>query len=483
MEKEKEDLLLGFLTNQIALLPALAAQYTKGNHNRISFVKLKQFADNFLNLSKEERIILMPGLRGIGKTTLLFQLYDGIKDRVKQTNLIYLSCDIISKQLNSTLYEVLEVYEKKILNTSFELLEEKTVILIDETHYDENWQSTIKSIFDRSKNVFLVISGSSSIAIEINTDLTRRMNIERIYPLNFAEYLLLKKGIFPIPQLGNNLRIALFLTPDIDASFRKLTLLNEEVTNKLRTKIPNLTLEVENFLSTGGFPFTLPIQKDEMVFSKIASVLDKVIYQDMVSFYPSCKSSLEKIFPLLHVLAEATDKVSYESILKFIPESSKFTVSEIMNALVRAGVIQGLSVEGSAAKMARNSYKYYFATPTIRSSLLWMIGKFTRDSKTIGLLFENAVFNTLNKIMIYSPNTIQNIYYIKEDGRPDFKIVAGDKKMFVECGWGNKYTKQITSLKEPDIKFSLIISDVPIPRLDKENKIIFVPRELFLLSS
>lgn len=482
MEQVKEDLLLGFVTNQLALLPALSNQYAKGHPNRISFLKLKQIMEDFVISGKEaERIILMPGLRGIGKTTLLFQLYNIIKSNLKPNNIVYFSCDVISKQFNSNLQEVIEIYEKKILGTQFETINEKVVILIDEAHYDEKWQSTVKSIFDRSKNVFIIVSGSSSIGIEINTDLTRRMHLERIYPLNFAEYVLLKKGIYPISQLTNKLKGSLFLTENIEDAFNSIVSLNDEVTKKLKTKIPNLELEIENFLSTGGFPFTLPLAKDELVFGRITSVLEKVIYQDIVTFYPSCKGIVERIFPILHVIAEATDKVSYESLLKFIPDSSKSTVSEIIDALTTAGVIHPITIEGSAAKMARNSYKYYFATPTLRSSLLWMIGKFNRDSKSLGLLFENAVFNTLNKVRIYNPNLIQSINYLDGEEQSDFIITCAGKKMLVECGWGEKNTKQIKP--EKDFRFSIIVSNTSSPKLDKEKNIIFIPKDLFLLMS
>jgi hypothetical protein len=53
MEKEKEDLLLGFITNQIALLPALSSQYTKNHPMRISFLKLRQTLERFLDSEKD----------------------------------------------------------------------------------------------------------------------------------------------------------------------------------------------------------------------------------------------------------------------------------------------------------------------------------------------------------------------------------------------------------------------------------------------
>jgi len=108
---------------------------------------------------------------------------------------IYLSCDNLTKQMNSNLKESIEVYENKIISEPFEKTNKKIILLIDEAHYDEGWQDTVKNVFDRTKNVLVFVSGSCSIAIETNTDLARRMYIERIHPLNFPEYLLLKKEL------------------------------------------------------------------------------------------------------------------------------------------------------------------------------------------------------------------------------------------------------------------------------------------------
>src|SRR3989344_1921951 len=115
MEKAKEDLILGYLTNQIALLPSLSKQYTSGRMSRISFLKLKSIAEKFIKTGTGERLVLMPGLRGVGKTTLLFQIYEYIKNIDSETDVIYLSCDNLTKQLNSNLMENIEIYETKII--------------------------------------------------------------------------------------------------------------------------------------------------------------------------------------------------------------------------------------------------------------------------------------------------------------------------------------------------------------------------------
>lgn len=480
MESTKEDLILGYLTNQIALLPSLAKQYTQGKVTRISFLKLRSIADKFIKTGIGERIVLMPGLRGVGKTTLLFQVYNFIKNVDKDLEIIYLSCDNLTKQLNSNLQENLEVYEKKIISEPFEKLNKKIILLVDEAHYDENWQMVIKNIFDRTKNVLMLISGSSSTAIETNTDLARRMHIERIYPLNFPEYLLLKRNIYPMKDATLDIKKAIFESKNLEEAYQILLEINKGLLNKVYTKIPNLELELLEFLSKGGITSTLEIKNTEDVFRRINSVLDKIIYQDIVTFYPSIKGIVNRIFPVLYVLANSSDKVSYDKLNTIIQDtSSKSVIFDILQALDKAGVIHNVMIEGSPTKMVRNSSKYYFASPCIRAALLWVIGKFNKDSATIGLLMENAVYNTLHKIMVYQPNIIQSIHYSENSGEPDFRLYTLNGKMLIECGWGKKDSRQVKELNKE--RFSVIISNINSPQIDKQNDVLYIPRELFLL--
>ena len=480
MKAEQEDLILGHLNHQISIIPSMSKRYTSEKFTRISFLKLKSKVEIFMNHDSEERLILMPGLRGVGKTTLMFQIYEHVKKIKDDVDILYLSCDILNKQLNSNLLEALKIYEDKIISDPFENINKKIFLLIDEVHYDDNWQIVIKSIFDRTKNIMMIVSGSCSIAMETNTDLTRRMHLERIYPLNFPEYLLLKKQIFPLSGATLEIKRAIFESGNLEEAYRRSSNIHDKLSKKKYPQIPKMESELESFLSKGGITSTLDIKKSEDTFRKINSVLDKIVYQDIVTFYPSCRNSVSFIIPILNVLANTTDKISYSKLKTLIHDvNSKSKIHEILRALNKAGVIQKIDIDGAPARMERNSSKYYFSSPSIKASLLWQIGKFNNSSDVMGNLLENAVFNTLEKIRIYQPNLIQSIHYGDNPGDPDFKIITPRGKMIIEVGWGKKSCKQV---KEKGSKnFSVIISKEIIPRMDRENDVLYLPRELFLL--
>lgn len=59
------------------------------------FFKLKEHVDCFLEDGSDNRLIIMPGLRGTGKTTLLYQLYDylSVECNIGQNQILYLNLD------------------------------------------------------------------------------------------------------------------------------------------------------------------------------------------------------------------------------------------------------------------------------------------------------------------------------------------------------------------------------------------------------
>jgi hypothetical protein len=80
MNPEIENSIYNFLQNQITDTPLslnneLFNMGKKFNH-RDEFNEITPFIDEFLEGNNVNRYIVLPGLRGVGKTTILFQVYD-----------------------------------------------------------------------------------------------------------------------------------------------------------------------------------------------------------------------------------------------------------------------------------------------------------------------------------------------------------------------------------------------------------------------
>lgn len=127
----------------------------------------------------------MPGLRGVGKTPLLYQLYEYLtKEKgINPHNLLYISCDKLNRVGDVNIYNVIESLLEEYHNTNIILLDKPIFLLIDEAHYDRNWALNGKIIYDESPNIFMLITGSSSLHLNFNADAARRLKVESVFCL------------------------------------------------------------------------------------------------------------------------------------------------------------------------------------------------------------------------------------------------------------------------------------------------------------
>ena len=134
----------------------------------------------------------MPGLRGVGKTTILFQLYDYLTTtRGINPNQILFDLDRLKDQGEFNILDYIDLFIKDINEEAY-LNREPLFIFVDESQYSDNWDHAGKIIFDENKNVFLIFTGSDALNLEYSMDSARRSIKKEIYPLNFSEYLYLK---------------------------------------------------------------------------------------------------------------------------------------------------------------------------------------------------------------------------------------------------------------------------------------------------
>ena len=75
-----ENLLINFINKQISTIPTnLNSQITRKNKKfklREEYYEIKRNVDDFLEGEDNNRYIILPGLRGVGKTTLIYQIYE-----------------------------------------------------------------------------------------------------------------------------------------------------------------------------------------------------------------------------------------------------------------------------------------------------------------------------------------------------------------------------------------------------------------------
>jgi len=147
-------------------------------YRRKVFKKVKNL---FLNY---RQMLILTGLRRVGKTTLIYQLIEDLLKRgVNPEHILYFSFDKKTEEP----VEILKLYQKI---TKVNWKREKIYLFLDEIQKLEDWSSKIKLLYDNLPNAKICISGSASLMLEEPAirDLAGRYFKIEIKPLTLQEY-------------------------------------------------------------------------------------------------------------------------------------------------------------------------------------------------------------------------------------------------------------------------------------------------------
>ena len=477
-----------YIQNQLSRAPSLLKSYTQdefGNKYlpRGIFVRIKNIADNFIKGEKEIRMIAIPGLRGVGKTTILAQLFLELFPKY-QNELFYISTDQITNILGTDLKTILENYQD-ILGTSFEKLDKNIFIFIDEIHYDKNWPSILKSIYDKSKNVFVLCTGSSALSLQSTTDLARRIVFEKLYPMSFGEYILLKTKLssfkekdeevkFPNKELKEEIKNALSDSPNAGACFSRLKGIQRA---KDDYWLGIDTLEINQYLKFGSMPFALAIRDKNQVRELINELIDKVIKKDLFEVEKFTTGVIDKIKNILLMIASG-DEISITSMAKNLTDISANTLINIFSALEKAEMIIRVYPYGSVFKKVRKPSKYYFMSSALRYTLLSIVEGENAFERYKGKYLEDMI--ALSLCREFNQQKMSTVFYDSAKGGADFILQLGQRKIVIEVGFGKKNIKQAqNTLNKIKGDYGIVISEKK--NLTCSGNIVQLPLSYFLL--
>ena len=149
MDDKIADYILNLLNTTPYLVESGIKEYEKTLNHRIEFFEFKKYIDEFLTKETKNRFFIMPGLRGVGKTTLIFQLYDYLlnEKNISKDRILFLDLDRIKDNPNFDLIDYFDYFIKDV-HEAYPIVREPVFIFVDETQYADNWALTGKIIFD-----------------------------------------------------------------------------------------------------------------------------------------------------------------------------------------------------------------------------------------------------------------------------------------------------------------------------------------------
>ena len=352
----------------------------------------------------DNRLIEINGARGVGKTILMLQYFNGTM--VSPPDTVYVSLDNFFFAKNS------------IIDLASEISKEGySLLMIDEVHkyppkhIDFDWSREIKNIYDGYPDLKVIYSGSSILNLNRGGgDLSRRAIKYTLPGLSFREFLDYQ-GILKHPPL----------------SIEEILENHDEITREIHPKTKILR-DFKNYLQYGYYPFYKDISKiDEndnvnLYYDRLNDIIKLILETDLPSTVTIDFAGIQKLKRLLMVLATSSP---YTPNLKKLENElgiNHRTLIKYLEYLSNAKIFNSLQKKDRGGVILRKPDKLFLENPNLIYALI--------PSQTdIGTVRET-----------FFMNQVSQRYHVTTPSKGDFRV----KDIFnFEIGGRNKNTDQI----------------------------------------
>lgn len=449
---------------------------------RLVYVLLKKYANDFLKSGSEPRFVSLAGLRGVGKTTLLWQTANHIYNN-HHKDIYFFNVNTL-KNLGIDLHIALEEFQRHIIKKRFNELSEPITLLFDEVHDDDNWSKTLKILYDEARTAFILCTGSSALLLNQTADLARRMRIEKIYPFKFIEFVAAKtymenkgKMVYPVTGLSKALKEALFYSEAPDEAFRKIKVYENYVNiyfNKINS-IQGLQLKElwQGYISYQNIPNFLFFKDKYTINDSILDLFKRVILEDIPKLKPTF-ADFTKIERLILRLA-GSDEINPEKLAGVIGVKQN-DINELIDILAKAELLNVLLPFGGLDTKIVKNKKAFFMSPSLRRALLSTLYGQNLPDQFRSKLIEDIIVMYLRRVLT---DGIISFLSGNDEVNPDFVIETRDKPILLEIGTSKTSLRQLTK-SNVKYRYGLLISNgVTEPTL--KGDCIQIPLSWFLL--
>jgi len=251
-----------------------------------------------------ERLIVIRGQRGSGKTTLVLQQ---LQSNPKAG--IYLGLDNIYFEANRLVYTIEHLYEAGY-----------RTFYLDEVHRYHTWSKDLKNIYDSYTDIQIVCTGSSVLEIDKGQeDLSRRAAVYELPGLSFREYLNLRKGFSFEPLQLNH----------IFESHHNISATTNDNTDVLH--------HFADYLKQGFYPYF--IDGWESYPGKLREVTQLTLDVDIAIYEDLNAATLRNMKKLMYVISQSVPFNPNISSLSKKLDIPRNTILKILDLLDKAGVL------------------------------------------------------------------------------------------------------------------------------------------------
>lgn len=308
------------------------------NYNRLlGESRPSTFRYLYEDINWKNRLIVLKGARGVGKTTMLLQhIANAFEDT---SEALYVSADHIWFA-NHSLIDLAE----------YHYTHGGTHLFIDEIHKYSNWQQEIKNIYDSFPHLNLIVTGSSMLRLEHALgDLSRRCKEYTMRGMSFREYLKLENiADWPILSLEDILQRHIQLASKMTGQVKVLG-------------------HFENYLRHGYYPFY--IEEGNGFDERLQRVINTVLNEDIPAVANVEYETIYKLRQLLAIFSEQSPYTLNVSALARTLKTSTSQVMKLLDLLSQAAIIRRLFSKEGSMKMLQKPEKVLFDNTNIMYAL------------------------------------------------------------------------------------------------------------------
>jgi predicted AAA+ superfamily ATPase len=361
------------------------------------------------------RIISIIGARRVGKTYLMFQQIQRLRDKVDNTKILYVNFE------NDKLFPFTLEKAQQIIETYYEMFplnkSEKVYFFFDEIQNIPEWSLFIRRLYD-TENCYLYLTGSSSrlLSKEIATSLRGRTITFELFPLSFHEFIQWQ-GI----EVSKNI-----------SSAKKSEIINA----------------FHQYVSSSALP-ELIIEKDiSLHYAILHEYINMVVYKDLIERHSLTQHTLVKHF-IKFLAVNISNFISINKIFNDFKSQglqlSKNSLYEFLTYLEDSYIFYNTYVfSESLREQQRNPKKIYAVDIGLKLLMDFQVDK--------GRILENIVFIELRR-------RHHDIFYLKGLQEFDFFVNTSENKQLFNVALNitekKTYEREINGLFEAMENFKI----------------------------
>ena len=358
----------------------------------------------------DNRLIVIKGAKGVGKTTMLLQRIKRTFPRMQEA--LYVSLD----NMWFATHTILELAEYHYTHGG-------THLFLDEVHKYRDWQREVKNIYDSYPKRHLVITGSSMLKLDesLVADLSRRHRPYTMEGLSFREYLLLEQ-VASLPTLtideilSNHFSLASQITADV-----------------------KVLQHFEQYVKTGYYPFYQ--EEGDGFTDRLGQVIDTIVNSEIPAVSNIEYDSIYKTKQLMGILAERSPYTLNISSLCNTLQASRNNVLKLIELLDKAALMRRLYSADNGMKMLTKPEKILFYNTNLMYCLTPNV-----DSGTMRETYFASQLSVAHQLYMPSQGdfVVDGTWLFEVGGRgKGFTQIKDISQSFVvnddtEIGYGNK---------------------------------------------